>query len=248
MQPGQRVPVELDTQAGRRGHRDRAVDEAQHAGDDHVLLRVLPRPVRVAGVVQVRRGRGEVGHRREADAQVGVGVHRQPDPERLADGGQALRPAQPAPEVVVGQDHLDGVLPHGRGQVLEGHHAHVGRQRHRAPRGPPPPCPRSSASGPRGTPGRRRAPCRRGSTCPRSRRRSGRAAAGGRGTRPAGPRWPGDLLLRREDAALELDRREAVLVHHPPGLRDEAVRGRARRPTRRPAPRGARPTCRRGRR
>jgi hypothetical protein len=32
---------------------------------------------------------------------------------------------------MVGQDHLDGVLPDGRGQVIERDHAHIGGERHR---------------------------------------------------------------------------------------------------------------------
>src|ERR1700721_1259853 len=44
-------------------------------------------------------------------------MHRQAEAPGLADPRQQLRPAQAAPVVMVGEDHLDGVLPDGRGQV-----------------------------------------------------------------------------------------------------------------------------------
>ena len=115
-----------------------------------------------------------------------------PIPNVSADGRQALRPAQAAPEVVVGQDHLDGVLPHRRGQVLEARPRTCWSPAASAPRGRRPPCPRSWASGPRGTPGRRRAPCRRGSRCRPSRRALGSSRSG----------WSGKAARRASMAAI----------------------------------------------
>ena len=129
MQPGQRVPVELDPEPGRVRDPERAAGKGERLARHHVLG--LPRPVGVAGVGQVRGGRGQVDHGGQADPQVGVGVHGQPEPERVADPGEQPGPAQAAPVVVVGQHHLDRARPDGRGQVGEGHHAHVGGQRHR---------------------------------------------------------------------------------------------------------------------
>ena len=133
VQRAERVPVELDTEAGSVRYPDRAAGEGQRRARDDVL--VPPREVGVAGVAQVRGGGGQVRHRGQADAQVGVGVHGHPEAEGLADPGQQLGPAQPAPVVVVGQHHLDGAGRDGRRQLGEGDHAHVGGQRHRRVRG-----------------------------------------------------------------------------------------------------------------
>ena len=112
MQCSERVPVELDAEAGPGRHGDGPVIERQHAGHDDVLG--LPRVVGVAGVGEVRRRGGEVHHRGERDPEVGVAVHRQPHPERLGDAAEQRGPPEPAPQVVVGQHDLDGVLARSR--------------------------------------------------------------------------------------------------------------------------------------
>ena len=93
VQRSQRVVVDLDAQAGCRRHGDGAVLELQSAGLDDLLG--LPPPVGVAGLGEVRRGAGEVHHRGQADAEVGVGVHRQPEAEGIADSGDRRERCRP---------------------------------------------------------------------------------------------------------------------------------------------------------
>jgi predicted MFS family arabinose efflux permease len=88
VQPAEGVPVELDPEPGPAGDRDRAAAEAERLAGHDVLG--LPGPVRVARVGEVGHGGGELHHRRQADAQVRVGVHRQAEAPGLADPGQQL--------------------------------------------------------------------------------------------------------------------------------------------------------------
>ena len=66
VQPPEGVVVEFDPEAGPGGHRERAAAEAERLARHDVLG--LPRPVRVARVGEVGHGRGELHHRRQADA------------------------------------------------------------------------------------------------------------------------------------------------------------------------------------
>ena len=150
-------------------------------------------------------------------------MHGQPDVVRLAEAGQPLRQPQPAPVVVVGQHDAHRPLFERGWDVGEGHHAHVGGQRHgRLARH------------------RRHAGDGRGRVLQVLQQPVGLGGhLDGRLRRPGGvrvepQRVPGkrlpqrpdrrDLLLRREHAALELDGPEPVPVDHPLGLRHDAGR------------------------
>ena len=220
VQRAERAGVEFDAEAGRVGHPDRAAGEGQRRPRDDVLA--PPREVGVAGVVQVRGRRGQVRHRGEADAEVGVGVHGHAEAEGLADPGEQLGPAQAAPVVRIRQDHLDGAGGDGRRQVLEGDHAHVGGQRHRGVRG--------HLGHPGDALGRVLQVLEHAVQLLRHPDRGGRRPGGVRvkPERMVGERGPQradrlDLLLRGEDAALELERGEPVGVHQAAGLLDDAV-------------------------
>ncbi len=195
--------------------------EGERAGRDDVLG--LPRPVGVAGICQVRRRGGQVHHAGQADAQVRVRVHRQAQAERLADPREQLRPGQAAPVMVVREHDRDGTARHRRCDLVEGHHAHVGGQRHRR------------------LPGDFGHPVQPGRgifevlndavefTCHlhRGPHRPGRVRVDAqRVVRERGPQRPDrlDLLLWSEHAALELDRGEPVVVDHARGLPDDAIR------------------------
>src|SRR5690606_28486070 len=99
------------------------------AGRDHVLA-VLPGGVRVAGEREVRRGGGQMRHGGQADAEVGVGVHRRRQAEGVAHGGHVRGAYETAPVVVVQEEHADGAGGHGGREVFGGDHAHVGGERH----------------------------------------------------------------------------------------------------------------------
>ena len=155
---------------------------------------------------------------------------------------------EPAPVVVVGEDDLHRALRDGRGDVLEGDHAHVGGQRHRRrvrrPRAMPamPPAP-----GPPGTRGRRRAPGRPAARSPRVQAAFGSSRSGWSGERLAQRADRGDLLVGREHAALELDRAEAVAGRSCGRACATTPAGSSASPHSSGfGVRGARPTCRTG--
>ncbi|CAM5657484.1 hypothetical protein SCANM63S_06219 [Streptomyces canarius] len=162
------------------------------------------------------RGR-HLGHRGEADTEMGVGVHGHPDPEGGADRGEVLGVAQSAPVVVVGEDDLHGTLRERLLDLAEGGDAHVGGERHvRAARHP----------GHAGRAQRRvlqvlqhvaeflrdlqRSLHRPGAVGVEPQRVSGE----GRGEGADG----GDLLVGREHPTLELERAEAVPLPEPARL------------------------------
>ncbi len=220
MQYGEPLAVELHAEPGHVRHRDLAALEGQSLGE-HVLG--LPGVVGVAGVVEVRDGGRHVGHRGERDAQVGVGMHRHADAEGAADGGELLGVAQSAPVVVVGEDDLNGALGERLLDLGEGRHAHVGGERHAGPLGDL----GHGGGAERGVlqvlqdvpdflgdlDGRLDGP---GAVGVEPQRMPGERL----GQRPDGR----DLLVGREDAALELEGGEAVALLEPPGLFHHARR------------------------
>ncbi len=220
MQELEPVAVEFDAEPGGVGDRHPAAVERQPFGED---VLGLPGVVRVAGVVEVRDGGRDMGHGGEADAEVGVGVHGDPDAERAAQRGELLGLAQPAPVVVVGEDDLDGVLGERLLDLRERRHAHVGGEGD------------VGAGGDLGHGGgaERRvlqvfedvAEFRRHL----QRGRNGPGAVGVEPQRVAGEGLGeradrGDLLLGREDTALELEGGEAVPLGELPCLRDDSGR------------------------
>ena len=129
MQAGQGLAINLHAQAGCAGHAQAAVFKRQAPALHHLV--VLPGVVRVAGVRQLRHRRRQVGHGHQADAQVRVRVHRQAQAEGLAHQRQALRGAQAAPVVVVGEHDLHRATHVGvAAEFLEIGDDHVGGQRH----------------------------------------------------------------------------------------------------------------------
>ncbi len=138
--PGSRSPGSSDAagpapagRAARRGpaplEGDAAARDRQLAALDHLIL--LPGVMRVAGVGEIGDRRADMGHGREADAHMRVRMHRDADAEGPADLGQMLRRPQTAPVMMVRQDDLDGVQPDGLRNMPERHRHHVGRERHR---------------------------------------------------------------------------------------------------------------------
>jgi hypothetical protein len=69
-----------------------------------------------------------VRHGHQADPQVGVRMHRDPEPEGLAQPREVLRLAQATPVVVVGQDDLHAVQGHAAPELAEVGDHHVGGQ------------------------------------------------------------------------------------------------------------------------
>ena len=134
------------------------------------------------------------------------------DAERAADRGEFAGVAQPAPVVVVGEHDLDGVPGERLLDLGEGRHAHVGGQRHVGLRG-------DLGHGRRAE--RRvlqvlqdvaRAPRPPSARSPRDQAPLGSSRSGCPGNASASARDRGDLLVRREDAALELEGGEAVAL------------------------------------
>ena len=201
----------------------------------------------VAGVGEVRGGAGKVHHRRQADAEMGVGVHRQPEAERVADAGEQPRALQTAPVVMVGEHHAHRAFRDGGRQLIERDDAHVGRQRHR--------CLLRDLGHPV------EAGCRILQVLEdagEARRHLDRRLRRPRGVGVQPQRMVGKrraqrldgrhLLLGGEHAALEFDCGEAVFVDDALGLRDDAVGVERLAELVGLRRRDARPTCRTGRR
>lgn len=182
----------------------------------------------VAGVVEAGQGGGDLGHGGEADAQVGVGVHGEPDAVRAAERGEFAGAVEAAPVVVVAEDDPYRPLREGLRDLLEGGHAHVGGERY---------------VGAGGDLGHGAGAARRVLQVLQDvlqlagdgeRGLHGPGAVGVEAERPAGERLGerpdrGDLPLGLEHAALELEGAEAVLPVEAAGLFDDAggVEGRA---------------------
>ena len=185
------VAVELDAEAGAGRHGD-ASRPTKVSTPRPITSCGLPRVVGVAGVGQVRRRGGEVRHRGERDAEVGVAVHRQPHAprSRRCRPSSCERRRPPQRWWSESTTWTASVRDRGR-QVLERDHAHVGGERHVGARRDLRPCPSMPGVGSSRystTPASRVGDLERGSTA--SRRRWGRAAAAGRGRRRAAPRSP----------------------------------------------------------
>ena len=221
MQRGQCVVVDVDAQPRCRRNRHRPVDERQHTGRDDVLA--LPRPVRVTRIGQVRGGRGQVHHRGQADAQMRIGVHRQPQPECFADAGQQPRPLQATPVVVIGQHHTHRTLGDRGGQFVERDDAHVRGQRHRCLRGHlgHPVQARGGVLQVLEDAGQAGGDLHRGLRRPGGVGVQAQRHAGERGGQRLDRRH---LLLRCEHPALEFDCGETIFGDDASGLGDDAVR------------------------
>jgi hypothetical protein len=146
-----------------------------------------------------------------------------PMPERLADGGQFTGAAQPAPVVVVGEEDLDRVLLDAGFRCSQATtHMLVASGMRRGPSRPPP-CrgwwrwvlqySRHAVQFPGHVPRSLHRPGRVGVE-PQRLSREGLGECPDRG----------DLLVGREDTALELERAEAVPLLHQPGLLDDPGR------------------------
>ena len=112
MKMRERVAVQFDPEAG--AGREPPASRREREGVNNDVF-ALPGPMGVESVGEVRHGRRDVGHRRQADPEVGVGVHGEPQVERVADGGQVLDLFEAAPVMVIGQDDADGSLVDGSG-------------------------------------------------------------------------------------------------------------------------------------
>ena len=128
MQTRERVKVQFDAQSGSR---DTQGNRRERQTRVVTTSSVLPGPVGVEGVGQVGRGRSDVGHRGQADAEVRVGVHREPSPKVSQMLRQVVDLTQSSPVVVVRRITPTDRRLHRLGNVLETHDAHVGRERHR---------------------------------------------------------------------------------------------------------------------
>ncbi|MNS37174.1 hypothetical protein D3C72_693810 [compost metagenome] len=129
MQLAQLLMIQLQPKPRRAGDLHAAIDNRQFATLDHLLIRLLPRVMGVAGVIQIRHRRRDMRHRHEADTQVRVGMHRHTETEHIAHFRQRLRVAQAAPVMVIGKHDLHTILRNAATELVEIGDHHVGRQR-----------------------------------------------------------------------------------------------------------------------
>ena len=114
---GELVVIELDAQAGLGGDADAAVGDGNAAAGHHFIDGCLPGIVCIAGVGEIGAGGGNVRHRHEAHAQVGVRVHGEAHAEHAAHVGKMLDLAHTAPIMGIAEHNLHCVEIAGAGDI-----------------------------------------------------------------------------------------------------------------------------------